>query len=142
MLRLLIGFVLGVAATAGLVYAGVVTPRTVRDVAKNPGRGLSEMTDNAVRQVKEEAKNLRTNAEAAAMVKGKAGQDAVCRREGLSSNHVCRTREGALWRVVGDDVVQFKGDLKDLDPDLTAWLKKSFEESAAAPTPAKGPTAP
>lgn len=142
MLRLLIGFVLGVVLTAGLVYAGVVTPRTVRDVAKDPGRGLSEMTDNAVRQVKEEARNLRTNAEAAAMVKSKSGQDAACRREGLSSNHVCRTRDATLWRVVGDDVVQFKGDLKDLDPDLASWLKQSFEASAAAAAPAKGPTAP
>ncbi|MBN2360828.1 MAG: hypothetical protein JXR83_15340 [Deltaproteobacteria bacterium] len=131
MLRLLVGFVVGVGLTALLVYAGVVTPRTVRDVTKDPGRGLSEMTDNAVRQVKEEAKNLRTNAEAAAMVKGRAGQDASCRREGLSTNHVCRTRDGTLYRVVGDDVVQFKGDLRDLDPDLTAWLKQGFEERAA-----------
>ena len=141
MLRLLIGFVLGVGLTALLVYAGVVTPRVVREVAKDPGHGLTEMTDNAVRQVKEEALHYRTSAEAAAMVKGRAGHEAACRREGLSSNHVCRTRDGAIYRVVGDDVVQFKGDLKDLDQDLAVWLKRGFEETAP-PATAKRPGAP
>ncbi len=127
MIKLLVGFVLGAGMVLALVFLGVLTPGTVRTVAENPQQGVSQVADNMVKQVKEGARNLRTNSEAAAMVKGKTSQDAVCRREGLSTRHVCRTRDAKIYRVMGDDIVLFKGDIKTLDADLSAWTQQAFE---------------
>ncbi|MFH1807360.1 MAG: hypothetical protein ABIJ09_01345 [Pseudomonadota bacterium] len=145
MIKLAVGFVAGFGLALGLVYLNVLTPGAVRSVAANPQQGVNQVADNMVQQVKEGAKNLRTNGEAAAMVTGKTTQEAVCRREGLSTRHVCRTREGTIYRVMGDEVVLYKGDLATLDPDLSDWAKQAFDEilSAAAkearpaPAPAK-----
>lgn len=131
MIKFLVGFVLGAGLALGLVYLGVLTPATVRTVSQDPQQGLAQAADNMVEQVKKGAQNLRTNGEAAAMVKGKTGLDSTCRREGLSTRHVCRTQDGAIYRVMGDDVVLFKGDLATLDPDLVDWAQKSFAEAAA-----------
>jgi hypothetical protein len=153
MLKFLVGFVAGAGLSLALVYLGVLTPSTVRTVSKDPQQGLAQAADNMVEQVKKGAENLRTNGEAAAMVKGKTEQDATCRREGLSTRHVCRAADGKVYRVMGDEIVLFKGDLATLDPDLVDWAKKSFGEAAAevaksgaageGGTPAEGqPTAP
>lgn len=128
MVKFILGFVAGAALVLGLVFLGVLNPSTVRTVTQDPEKGLAQATDNMVEKVKQEADNLRTNKEAAAMVKGKTGQDAACRREGISSRHVCRLADGTIYRVVGSDVVQFKGDIKTLGPDISQWAKKTFEE--------------
>ena len=131
MIKFVVGFVAGAGLSLALVYLGVLTPSTVRTVSQDPQQGLAQAADNMVEQVKKGAENLRTNGEAAAMVKGKTAQDATCRREGLSTRHVCRTADGKVYRVMGDEIVLFKGDLATLDPDLVEWAKKSFGEAAA-----------
>ncbi len=125
MLRVLIGFVLGAASLWALMFFGVLTPRTVRVTTRNPRQGVQQVTDNVIRQVRSGVKNLRTEAEAAAMVQAKTGQRAVCHREGLSTRHVCRTAGNKIYRVMGTQVILFKGDLKDLDKDLESWAKKA-----------------
>lgn len=141
MIRILIGFVLGAGLVLGLVFFRVITPGSVRTATHDPGQGVRQVTDNVVRQVREGVKNLRTEAEAAAMVQGKTGQPAVCRREGLSNRHVCRCQNGKIFRVMGDDVILFKGDLKTLDPALATWAKKTFADLLGSAQPASPPVA-
>lgn len=128
MIRLIIGFAVGAATILALVYSGVLTPSTVRVAAHDPRQGVQRVTDNVVREVRKGVKNLRTEAEAAAMVHGKTGQKAICRREGMTNRHVCRTADGKIYRLMDDHVILFKGDIKTLDPDLKTWAKKTFTD--------------
>ena len=136
MIKFVLGFVAGAAVVLGLVFLDVINPGTVQTASQDPQKGLAQAADNVVQQVKEGAKNLRTNGEAAALVLGKTGQQAVCRREGLTTRHVCRAKEGQLFRVMDNAVLLFKGDPKDLGPDVEAMAKQTFEELAASPEPA------